>query len=108
MASTFTPESIRVDTPSPTIQPSSNQENIPPASLTLSVPSNPITHLSARVQSPHISIDNLSMSSISPLPIHPSSLAPPLLTVPPTTTATSSQDEIILDVNPPPFPIPCC
>jgi hypothetical protein len=48
------------------------------------------------------------MSSTSSLPIHPPSLAPPLLTVPPTTTVTSSQDKIILDVTPPPFPIPHC
>jgi hypothetical protein len=48
------------------------------------------------------------MSSTSPLPICPPSLAPPLLTVPPATTTTSSQDEIVLDVNPPPFPIPYC
>jgi hypothetical protein len=106
MAFTFTPESIKEDTPLPTTQPSPNQENVPPASLTLSVPSNPITHSSAGVQSPRISIDNLSTSSASPLPIHPPSLAPPLLTVPTTTTVMSSQDEIVLDVNPPPFPIP--
>src|SRR5437588_2451621 len=106
MAFTFTPESIKEDTPSPTTQPSPNLENVPPASSTLSVPSNPITRSSAGVQSPRISIDNLSMSSTSPLPIRPPSLAPPLLTVPTTTTATSSQDEIVLDVNPPPFPIP--
>jgi hypothetical protein len=41
------------------------------------------------------------MSSASSLPIHPPSLALPLLTVPTTTTMTSSQDEIVLDVNPP-------
>jgi hypothetical protein len=46
------------------------------------------------------------MSSTSPLPICPPSLAPPLLTIPPTTTAMSSQDEIVLDINPPPFPTP--
>src|SRR5207302_1403535 len=81
-------------------------ENVPPASSTLSVPSNPITCSSARVQSPRISTNNLSTSSASPLPIHPPSLAPPLLTVPTTTTATSSQDEIVLDINPPPFSVP--
>jgi hypothetical protein len=62
--------------------------------------------LSAGVQSPRISTNNLSMLSASPLPIYPPSLAPPLLTVPTTTTTTSSQDEIVLDINPPPFPIP--
>jgi hypothetical protein len=106
MAFTFTPESIKEDTPSPTTQPSPNQENIPPVSLTLSVPSNPITHSSAGVQSPRISTDNLSTSSASPLPIRPPSLAQPLLTVPTTTTATNRQDEIVLNVNPPPFPTP--
>ena len=46
------------------------------------------------------------MSSASPLPIRPPSLAAPLLSIPTVTTVTSSQDEILLDINPPPFPVP--
>ena len=89
-ASPSTPESTRPATPSLTTQPSSNQENIPPPSLTPFALSNLITHLNAGVQSPCISIDNLSTSSASPLPIRPPSLAAPLLSIPTVTTTTSS------------------
>ena len=106
MESPSTPESTRQDTSLPTIPPFSHQENSTPISLTLSAPSNPITRSSAGVQSPLTPIDNLSTLSASPLPIRPPSLAAPLLSIPSVTTATSSQDEILLDINPPSFPTP--
>ena len=99
-------ESIRQDMSLPTIPPFSHQENSTPTSLTLSAPSNPITHSSAGVQSPLIHTDNLSTLSASSLSIRPPSLAAPLLSIPSITTATSSQNEILLDINPPPFPTP--
>ena len=106
MESPSTPESTRQDMSLPTILPFSHQENSTPTSLTPSAPSNPITRSSAGVQSPLIHTDNLSTSSTSPLPICPPSLAAPLLLIPSVTTVISSQDKILLDINPPLFPTP--